>query len=503
MVCGDRMKSLSKNRICVDFIRNHWLMALIVLQPFLDIVAFWTKSPNGTIAGVIRLMIMVLFPLALLIVLPDRRQKLRLLLCLCAVGLVCALHLANVIRIGAENLRYEISYTAKTAHMPILAISFVFSIRNTQTRNQAYWGLFFAAAVMGLELGLSILTGTANVTYGNGLGVSGWVIDDLRTANSTILVVLAAFTVFCAVKSDKMIVNILVPALTALCLILNGTMTCYLSIFLIFIGFSAFLPLEKKIRGCKVNKTAVAVLLLVSLLSAAAYPLTPKYRIRQQQTDFMDKTQTEFEQSLVSESIDAKSLTREQILHDPEIHTLYEDYYWKCLWILSPGMFELYDIDEIMASYDFTIDTSILLNTRNLKRAFVSLMWDHSDSMTKLFGIDCSAAWYLGGVDLENDWPAIFYYFGYFGFAAYAGFILYFVFLILRRLLRDFRSAFTADNFVVFLCFALLLGIAQYSGAVLRRPNVSFYLALVLGLIYHQTERTPSDHINSWRGEWI
>ena len=497
------MKALMHNRIRSGCFQNNWLMLLIILQPVLDIIAFWTKSPSGTLAGVVRLAIMVILPISLLILLPEKRQKRGLFLCLCAIGLVCLLHLANIVRIGAESLSYEVSYTAKTAHMPILAVCFLYSIRNTQTRNQAYWGLTFAAAVTALALGLSILTGTANVTYGEGLGVSGWVIDDLRTANSTILVILSAFAVFCAVKSDKRIVNVLVPVVTALCLILNGTMTCYLSIFLIFLGFSAFLPLEKKLRGCRVNRTAILVLLIVSILSAAAYPLTPKYQIRKQQTSFMDKTQTEFEQGLGAEKLEASTVTREQILNDPEIHTLYEDYYWKCLWILSPGMFELYDIDEIMAKYDFTTDATILLNTRNLKKAFVSLMWDHSDTLTKLFGIDCSFAWYQGKVDLENDWPAIFYYYGYVGFAAYAGFILYFVFLIVRRLKRNFRTAFTADNFVILLCFVMLIGIAQYSGAVLRRPNVSFYLALILGLIYFQTEVSPIDRVNSWRGEWI
>lgn len=43
-------------------------------------------------------------------------------------------------------------------------------------------------------------------------------------------------------------------------------------------------------------------------------------------------------------------------------------------------------------------------------------------------------------MDLENDWPAIRYYYGYVGFAAYAAFILYFVYLIIRRLCRDFQG---------------------------------------------------------------
>ena len=485
------------------FLRNHWLMLLIVLQPVLDIIAFWTRNPDGTLAGFVRLLIMVALPIWLLFRIPEKKDRLRFLLALGAIALICALHILNVLRIGAENITYEISYTAKTAQMPILAVCFAYAIRDTQTRNQAYWGLFFAAAITALALGLSILTRTANVTYGEGLGVSGWVIDDNRTANSTILVVLAAFAVFCAVKSDKPVVNILVPVLTAAVLIVNGTMTCYLSIFLIYFGFALFLPFERKIRGCKINRLAITVILAVAILSALAYPLTPKYKIKQSQSSFMEKTQTEFEDDFELLHFDTENLTKEEILYNPEIHTAYEDYYWKCLWILSPGMFEMFHIDEIMLKYNLTTDATILLNTRNLKRAVVSLIWDHSDTVTRLFGIDTSTAWYRCGVDLENDWPAIFYYYGYVGFAAYCGLILYFLFLVIRRVRQDFRSALTADNFVLLLTLLLLLGIAQFSGAVLRRPNVSIYLALVLGLIHYQTVGDPSNKINTWRGEWI
>ena len=496
-------KKTFQKYLSARFFRNNWLMALIIIQPILDIIAFWTKSPDGTFAGYVRLLVMIALPVTLFFVLKDKRDKLRLLLSLCGIGIVCLLHLWNVYRVGAADLVFEISYTAKVAQMPILAVCFAFAIRDTQTRNQAYWGLFFAAGITALALFLSIVTGTANITYGEGLGVSGWVIDDNRTANSTILVILAAFAVFCSVKSDKKLINVLVPALSAVCLIINGTMTCYLSIFLIFIGFAIFLPLEHLVRGCAFNRFAVLVLVAASLLCAAVYPLTPKYRIRQEQHAFMEKTEGEFAQDADQWGFDPNALTKEQILNDPEIHKLYEDYYWKCLWILSPGMFEMYDIDEIMQKYDFTTDATVLLNTRNLKRAFVSLMWDHSDTLTKLFGIDVSAAWNYGGVDLENDWPAIFYYYGYVGFAAYILFVLYFVYIMLRRLLRDFKNSFTADNYILFVTLILLIGIAQYSGAVLRRPNVSFYLALILGLIYYQAATLPEGRISTWRGEWI
>lgn len=496
------MNNSINNNARTAFVRNHWLMAQIVMQPLLDIIAFWTKNPDGTLAGYVRLLIMVCLPLYLLFTLRGSERK-SFIFWMLGIGLVCALHIANTIRTGPVSLGFDISYTAKVAQMPILAVCFMYSIKNDQTRNQAYWGLFFAAGITAAALGLSVLTGTANCTYGEGLGVSGWVIDDNRCANSIILVTLAAFSIFCAVKSDKPFVNIAVPVIAAVVLIANGTMTCYMSIFVIFIGFAVFLLLEKKIRGCNLNRLAVIALVAVAIASAAAYPLTPKYKIKQTQSDFAELTQDDFNDELGALGYDLDSMSNEEKLSNPEIHTALEDYYWKCLWIITPNMFERFDIDEIMLKYDLTTDAATLIDTRTIKNAYASLMWDHSDTLTKLFGIDVSDIWLTGGMDLENDWPAIRYYYGYVGFAAYAAFILYFVYLIIRRLCRDFKGSFTADNFILLVTFALLIGLAQYSGAVLRRPNVSIYLALVLGLIHYQTAVNPGSRITSWRGEWI
>lgn len=496
------MNNSINNNARTAFVRNHWLMALIVMQPLLDIIAFWTKNPDGTLAGYVRLLIMVCLPLYLLFTLRGSERK-RFIFWMFGIGLVCALHIANTVRTGPVSLGFDISYTAKVAQMPVLAVCFMYSIRNDQTRNQAYWGLFFAAGITAAALGLSVLTGTANCTYGEELGVSGWVIDDNRCANSIILVTLAAFSIFCAVKSDKPFINIAVPIIAAVVLIANGTMTCYMSVFVIFIGFAVFLLLEKKIRGCNLNRLAVIALVAVAIASAAAYPLTPKYKIKQTQSDFAELTQDDFDEGIGALGYDLDSMSNEEKLSNPEIHTALEDYYWKCLWIITPNMFERFNIDEIMLKYDLTTDAATLIDTRTIKNAYASLMWDHSDTLTKLFGIDISDIWLTGGMDLENDWPAIRYYYGYVGFAAYAAFILYFVYLIIRRLRRDFKGSFTADNFILLVTFALLIGLAQYSGAVLRRPNVSIYLALVLGLIHYQTAVNPGSRITSWRGEWI
>ena len=54
------MKNETMRNAIGTFVRNHWLMLLIVIQPLLDVLAFWTKSPDGTLAGYIRLAIMLL-----------------------------------------------------------------------------------------------------------------------------------------------------------------------------------------------------------------------------------------------------------------------------------------------------------------------------------------------------------------------------------------------------------------------------------------------------------
>lgn len=491
------MKNETKLNAIGIFIRNHWLMLLIVMQPLLDILAFWTKSPDGTLAGYIRLAIMLLLPLYLLFTLKEKK---RFLLSMAAIALVCLLHVLNGLRVGYVNMAFDISYAAKTAQMPILAVCFLYCIRNEQTRNQAYWGLFFAAAITAASIGLSWLTGTANVTYGAGLGISGWVIDDNRCANSVIVVTLAAFSVFCAVKSDKLPVNILVPALTLLVLLSNGTKACYLAVYVIFTGFALFLIVEKFLKGTELKKPVVVTLLALSLLAVVLTPFTPMYKVRDSQTSFAEQNQGEVEAKLEALGYDIDELTDEEKRSDPVVRQAYEDYYRKMLWSIMPNLFDRFTLDEILTQYDFTTDAKTLINVRQLKSTYAALMWDHSDRLTHLFGIDVSDIWLTGKCDLENDWPAIFYYYGYVGFGAYLCFLLYFAVLIIRRLLKNFRTAFTADNFILLITFALLVGLAQFSGSVLRRPNVSVYMSLVLGLIHYQACVKPANEENDlWR----
>ena len=125
---------------------------------------------------------------------------------------------------------------------------------------------------------------------------------------------------------------------------------------------------------------------------------------------------------------------------------------------------------------------------------YASLTWDGCDLPTRILGFEVTEMGTDGLRDVENDWPALFYYYGYLGLALYAAFILYFIRLILKKLKGDFSGTLTVLNFSLGLALVLQLALAQFSGALVRRPNVSIYLSVILALIYYQTVRAANDN---------
>ena len=64
---------------------------------------------------------------------------------------------------------------------------------------------------------------------------------------------------------------------------------------------------------------------------------------------------------------------------------------------------------------------------------------------------------------------------------------LYFFALILKSVLLDFKGTLTVEACAVGVTFVLLVGAAQFSGNVLRRPNVSIFLSLMMAYVYDLT----------------
>ena len=95
--------------------------------------------------------------------------------------------------------------------------------------------------------------------------------------------------------------------------------------------------------------------------------------------------------------------------------------------------------------------------------------------------------------DLENDYAAIYYYYGYLGMGLYILFLIYFVIIVGVVLIKKWKYVFNEFNFTLFMVYVLQLGLAQFSGAILRRPNASIYLALVVALIFYQCQKAKTE----------
>lgn len=470
------------------YVKEHWLFLLIAVQPLLDVLAYWTRNDKATIAGYIRLLIMLVLPLMTLIKL---KKKKHFILSMAVIAAFCVLHALNCLRVGYVDPARDISYMAHVAQMPILTICFVYAVKDERMKTQAVRGMEAAGALVLGALVTAVLSGTANVTYGVGLGVSGWVIDSNRCANSIILVTLSCFGLYYAAKSKNKLVNVIVPIVVCTVFITNGTKACYFSIFALCVGFAAFFIANHFINKTRVNRTLVVTLLLLAIISGAVYPYTPRAKVEaMQRSSAALKDEDELVRILKELGYDPATMTNEEKLSDPVVREAFEKYYYKLMWVVIPEMFDRYDMERIMLKYDMTTSAATLINERLMKLKYASMIWEDSDFLTKLVGYEVSEI-QDPGHDPENDWPALFFYYGYLGFALYAAFVLYFVWLIIKRLKKEFKGTVNLLNFTLLIAFFLDVGLAQLSGALLRRPNVSIYFSVILALIYYRTVREP------------
>ena len=465
-----------------DFGKKNWLMLLIAVQPILDALAFFRQDEVATVAGYIRLGIMLLLPLCVLL---ARRAGRAFSISLGVMAFYSLLHVLNGFRNGYISLYFDLSYLAKVLQMPVLAVCFFCLIRDEQTKKQAFRGFWIAAGLLCAFLIAAFATRTGNSTYGEGLGFSGWVINDNRNAHSIILVTLSVFAVCLAVLNARKFWAILIPMAVTAGFLTNGTKGCYYALFAVFGGYLLFLPAEAVLRRKRLRRRLVLVLAAMMILSVVIYPYTPRAKVSEALAGA--NRDGEIEAALLKKNIDISHMTAEQRFRDPQVREVFAYYYLRYMVGAVPDIFERFGMERVLLWFHMSTDTARLIDTRQIKLCYSGLIWEDCDLQTKLVGFEVSQLGFDGTHDLENDWPALYYYYGYLGVGLYAAFVLLVVLRMLRKLLTDFRGSFTAENFALALSLALLVGLAQFSGAVLRRPNVSVYLAVVLGLIWYQT----------------
>lgn len=496
------------------------VLLLIAIQPAMDVLSYFLAEKLGSNAVSTALRFLLLAAVALLGFMLSEKKKLYFIF-YGVSGLFWVLHAANCFRIGYRSPVQDAGNFLRILNFPIFTLSMItFFKRGRELQKSIFLGFAINLGEILLFTALPWLTGHPVHTYGIlEVGVLGWF--SIPSAQSAIIVLVAPLALYWSYKTEKYPLFLLTALSASVLMFLTGTKLTFYSIFIVAGAYCFLFAINLKKRSLKY----VAPLLLILVLAAALRHQSPM-AVRERMSDYSQGNYSGLvENSLANsgagedtirsilEGIDVDSLTPEEleevrrilfgVYTDPEVYGA-----------LFRGLYDRFGVYTVMDAYNYTSESSILSDTRVRKVTFAKLMWMEKDFVTRLLGFEYSDMQYGGeNYDLENDFPAVFYFCGYIGFALYLAFFAYFAFLILRAFVRDVadcsaerqgkpgnfvlrglgsfwqgvRRYLTVEMGAVGMTFLLGIIAAQISGNVLRRPNVTAYFAAAAACVYSLT----------------
>ena len=450
----------------MNYVKNNLLFLVLISQPLLDMLAYFQGGSAFSIAGYVRLIYTIGIPLYTLIALKDKKK---FLVIMCIIGTFCALHIANGFRVGYIDMFADVKYMLLVIHMPVLLISFIYLFEKEELKEQIVQGLKVNAVLITVVFFLTYITKSGNYTYDvYELGWTGWYL--IPNAQSIIMVSLLPFIVCFLMKYMKK--SYPLPMLIVIFMYIeNGTKSAYYSLILIFAGILCFIFVEYLVkREKKIPVYNMVMLALLIVVTIGAYNFSPRDILDSNNELARQEEQLELDE--LDEEEEDEELIKEKLM----------DY-------IDKDLLDRFGKEKVLKAYGDDFSAYTFADMRLKKRIYGKLVWEESDFLTKLVGYEYSQMQHNGeNFDLENDLPAILYYYGYIGATGYVCLMGYFLLRLIMMLIRKFKESLNLFNFTILVTWGLQLGLAAYTGYMLRRPNVSFYLMVVMVLVYCRTE---------------
>lgn len=450
------------------------MLVLFIMQPVMDVLSFWLAE--GGVSNTVSLLLrfFVLFGTGALGFALSRHKKIYILLG-CIVILFAVLHGWACISAGYQgwqNPIYDLTNYIRVVQIPLFTMCFVTFLRETgeegyQTIEKGFvinFGLIVLVEV------LSTVTGTDPHTYANKqIGVLGWF--STTNSQSAILCAMVPVVLTKVLRGKKIRVFLGSTVVCFMVLYLFATRLAYLAIFVTAAGMILVMLLSRTW-----NKKAAAVLLLGAVVCGAALKVSPMYINQSSHQALLQEKQQEAD-DMVSNAEEQYHTTAEQ---EPEqcLTPLYQEYLGE--------MVNRFGMKRVMQTYQYTTDVSELKDARRMKIIYCTYLMEDAGTKAKLFGLELQdMVWDNRTFDVENDFHGMYYLYGVVGLALFLAFLLYFAVLIVRALLRDFKKYMTPEAGAFGISLCLLLVHVYCTAGVLRRPNASFYLSVVLAVIYY------------------
>ena len=463
------------------------LFLLIVLQPVLDVLSYFMIQQGST--GFTTLLRFLIFAVVMLYAFWIAENKKAYYFFAGVVGVYWILHMINCFRIGYRSPLDDFSNFLRVVQMPAFVLAFITLYRKCPNYAQILpFGFFVNILTIWFVILLSYCTGNPVYTYpGIKSGLMGWF--GVPNAQSAIVVLLVPLALYFAYYNKK-ILFLLTAALGFSLLFFTGTKLTFYSLILIAGGFlfliliNVFFVSDRK-KYWKSNWFAILILCTAAVLPILFIPYSPMHQRETKQDTAYSNHQEDLSEILGESSSNGSGLPSTDNISEPLSMEQYEKLYRSISGGFLGDLIDCFGIERVAEKYGYSTEASQLLGARNKKLNFAQLAWEDQDFLTKCFGYEYKTLITENeNYDLENDFPSILYFYGYTGFGLYILFLLYFFYLIFRELIIDIQKLFSFQSGLTCITLLLLLGAAQFSGNVLRRPNVSIYLSMILALLY-------------------
>ena len=472
-----------------------FLFALLIIQPILDVISYWANEWQFTAATTLARFGMFALVLLYGFIISDKKWT---YLAMGGVMLVYwVLHMAACIKssTGYVSLVSDANNFLRTVHLPLFTLVFITMFKKSD-KVPVYVQKAFCInmVIMMHSLLISYLTGTQIYTYTT-TGLMGWA--SVHNSQSAILAFIIPLMLLYAYNKKSKTMYYVTAVGCFANLFFVGTKVDYYSIFIIALAMMALL-----IIAGERNLFYYTVLFLAALLCALCYNQSIAFDIKITHSESMEMKQDYLEEAVEQEP-------GEEPLPDHISWEIYDgldpktQYEIRQIYDLYLGpVVDRYGFERVFERYEFSLVVDELTEGRPRKVHFADMAFEDSSTFTKLFGYEYCTLLYdythpdrnTGEIvtthhifDLENDFPAVFYYSGYVGFAIYLLFIAYFVWLIFVAVVTRFKKCVNLENGLLAVTFALMIGTSQFSGNVLRRPNASIYMSVILAYIYYVT----------------
>lgn len=438
----------------VEKLDKYWIFIIIVSQPILDMIAYFTFNEQLTVISFVIRTLFLIFSLFYTFIRSKNRRK--YILYMLPFAIFCLIHFINSYRTYPAGAFNDLRYMICVWQFPILTIAFCDYIRENKKQNELIEkGIVTAYMLITLGVLLSIITNSYDKTYEH-FGITGWFTS--ANTQSMILAIISPIFLYFGTKKRNITYSIFLSAVFFL-LYINGTKACYLTLVLTLVVICYTLLIK-----ARKNKYKLFITFLAFVMSIACYKFSATYnRISELRNGRKSNTE-------ISQLIERGNLTKEETIYILN-STLFRDV------IADFGEDKVY---EIMKD---RISLTKIYDNRELKKVYGQLIFDESDTFTKYVGFSHGIITSYQR-DVENDFTGIFYYYGYIGFSLYVAFILYFAYKGIKTMVLK-PIKIVSSRFVIF-TFAILLGLfgAEESGALLRKPNSNIYFSLIFAVYY-------------------